>query len=114
MPFYYLNDSNQPVGPLDLLAIKKLEKAGLVAHDVLVCEAGREDWAPLSEMIEPEPQPASPRPPRTAPPPRTTRQPRPVFLRVDSPCRSLIQRHSLQSLLGHPQPPTPIGSHSHP
>lgn len=76
MPFYYLNDSNQPVGPLDLLAIKKLEKAGLVAHDVLVCEAGREDWAPLSEKIEPEPQPASPRPPRTAPPPRTTRQPR--------------------------------------
>lgn len=76
MPFYYLNDSNQPVGPMDLTAIRKLVDAGVVPPDVLVCEAGSEDWIPLSEKSEPSAEPGVPKPPRTAPPPRSAVPPR--------------------------------------
>lgn len=76
MPFYYLNDSNQPVGPMDLAAIRKLAEAGIVSADVLVCEAGSEDWIPLSEKNEPPAESGVPKPPRTAPPPLSAVPPR--------------------------------------
>lgn len=68
MSFYYLNEANQPVGPMDLAAIRKLAEAGIVKVDVLVCEAGRQDWTPLSQRQEATAQVETPKPPRTPPP----------------------------------------------
>ncbi len=76
MSYYYLNESNQPVGPLDLSAVRKLAETGIVADDVLVCETGSEDWTPLSDRDDPVPRPTTPPPPRTAPPPRSGVPPR--------------------------------------
>lgn len=76
MSHYYLNESNQPVGPMDLPAIRKLADAGVLTRDVLVCEAGSEDWTQLSGKEEPTPKPGAPKPPRTAPPPRSGLPPR--------------------------------------
>lgn len=74
--FYYLNPSNQPVGPMDLAAVRQLAEAGIVDGDVLVCEAGEEDWTPLSQLAETSLDSGAPKPPRTAPPPRSGLPPR--------------------------------------
>jgi hypothetical protein len=66
--YYYLNSDNQPVGPMDLAAIRKLAGVGIVGPDVLVCEAGHADWTPLSQKQDPASQPEAPKPPRTPPP----------------------------------------------
>lgn len=71
MDFYYLNDTNQPVGPMDLPAIRKLAEAGIVAGEVLVCKAGSEEWIPLSKKSSPSPESQAPKPLRTAPPARS-------------------------------------------
>ena len=78
MSYYYLNSDNQPVGPMDLAAIRKLAEAGIVQSDVLVCEAGSEEWTPLSQREQPAVPPSSPKPPRTPPPQRTYRQEPPM------------------------------------
>lgn len=76
MTYFYLNSENRPVGPMDLAAIRKLATVGFLSADVLVCEAGSEDWVSLSEKIEPALEPETPKPPRTAPPARSAVPPR--------------------------------------
>jgi len=68
MAFYYLNSDNQPVGPMELGVIRKLAEAGIVPPDVLVCEAGGQDWTPLSQRHESTARAESAKPPRTPPP----------------------------------------------
>ncbi len=70
MSCYYLNSDNQPVGPMDLAAVRKLVAVGFLPRDVLVCEAGGSDWSPLSRMQGPTGQAENPKPPRTPPPAR--------------------------------------------
>lgn len=68
MAFYYLNSDNQPVGPMELGAIRKLAEAGIVPPEVLVCEAGGQDWTPLSQRQESTARAETAKPPRTPPP----------------------------------------------
>ncbi len=68
MTFFYLNNDNQPVGPMDLAAIRKLVEAGILQSDVPICESGGQEWIPLSEKQEPAGPAATAKPPRTAPP----------------------------------------------
>lgn len=75
MSFYYLNRDNQPVGPMELVAIGKLADAGIVQPDVSVCEAGQSEWKPLSQFRESAEEPSTVKPPRTPPP---QRQPKPT------------------------------------
>lgn len=63
--FYYADANSQPVGPLTLEEIRRFAKAGVVPPDVMVCEAGGEDWRPLSAFAAPPPFAT---PPRTSPP----------------------------------------------
>lgn len=82
--YYYLNTSNQPVGPMELAALRKLADAGMMDGDALVCEAGKEDWIPLSQLVEASSDSGKPKPPRTAPPPRSALPPS----RLSLPARS--------------------------
>ena len=66
---YYLNDEQQPVGPMSLEGIRKLVDAGIVDSGVLVCPAGDQEWKPLPERNEVAT--ASVGPPRVPPPPRS-------------------------------------------
>jgi hypothetical protein len=66
---YYLNDEQQPVGPMSLEGILKLVDAGIVDSRVLVCPAGDQEWKPLPERNEDAT--ASVGPPRVPPPPRS-------------------------------------------
>lgn len=68
--FYYLNDDRQPVGPMDLKAIRKLSDAGIVDSEVLVCPAGEEEWKSLTHWKEPVTERSNP--PLAPPPPRSS------------------------------------------
>ncbi|MCB1086370.1 MAG: hypothetical protein KDM63_04945 [Verrucomicrobiae bacterium] len=46
-PFYYLDASNTPVGPMSLGEIGNLVANGLLPHSVQVCPAGETEWKPL-------------------------------------------------------------------
>ncbi len=46
--FYYANANSQPVGPLSLEEIRRFAAAGIIESDVYVCEAGGEEWKPLT------------------------------------------------------------------
>src|SRR6056297_718679 len=61
--FFYADENSQPVGPLSLEEIRRFADAGVVPQDVMVCEAGGEDWRPLTGFTSL---------PRTAPPPKST------------------------------------------
>lgn len=67
--FYYLNDEQQPVGPMGLESIRKLVDAGVVDAGVMVCRAGEQDWKPLPDWGESAT--ASVGPPLVPPPPRS-------------------------------------------
>lgn len=66
---YYLNDEQQPVGPMSLEGIRKLVDAGIVDTGVLVFRAGEQEWRPLPDRNEDAI--ASVGPPRVPPPPRS-------------------------------------------
>lgn len=51
--YYYADDNSQPVGPLSLDEIRRFADAGVVPSDVMICEAGSEEWKPLSSFAEP-------------------------------------------------------------
>lgn len=51
MDYFYLDSSNQPVGPLKLDRIQNLVTAEVVGPDVLVCQSGGNAWVPLSSLI---------------------------------------------------------------
>ena len=74
MAHYYLNSDNQPVGPMDLAAIRKLAESGILKPDVLIREAGSETWRPLTRRKEPAVQVETPKPPRTPPPAQRPQQ----------------------------------------
>lgn len=69
--YYYLNAEQQPVGPMDLNAIRKLADAGIVNSEVLICPAGEEEWKPLKGYSGSAPEAAGP--PLTPPPRRSSR-----------------------------------------
>lgn len=48
--FYYADAQSQPVGPLSIEEIRKIAEAGVVPPDVMVCEAGGDDWKPLNSL----------------------------------------------------------------
>ena len=48
--FYYGDDSGNPVGPLSLDEIRKFADAGVVPWDVMVCEAGGDNWRSLNAI----------------------------------------------------------------
>lgn len=48
--FYYADTNSQPVGPLSLAEIRKFANAGVVPRDVMVCEAGGDNWRSLDAM----------------------------------------------------------------
>ncbi|MEC5129491.1 DUF4339 domain-containing protein [Verrucomicrobiales bacterium BCK34] len=50
--FYYADENSQPVGPLSLDDIRKMARAGVVPADVMVCEAGGENWRSLKTFDE--------------------------------------------------------------
>lgn len=69
--YFYLNDDDQPVGPMRLEEIERLAKAGVIADSVMICESGGEEWVSLSERRKPEEEESSapvPLPPPLAPP----------------------------------------------
>lgn len=68
--FYYADANSNPVGPLSLDEIRRFADAGVVPPDVMVCEAGGEDWKPLSSFA---PLPRAAPPPKSAPPPKASR-----------------------------------------
>jgi len=45
--FYYADTNSQPVGPLSLEEIRGFADAGVVSQDVMVCEAGGDNWRSL-------------------------------------------------------------------
>ena len=45
--FYYADTNSQPVGPLSLEEIRKFADADVVSRDVMVCEAGGDNWRSL-------------------------------------------------------------------
>lgn len=48
--FYYGDASGNPVGPLSLDEIRKFADAGVVPRDVMVCEAGGDNWRSLNAI----------------------------------------------------------------
>lgn len=48
--FYYADEHSRPVGPLTLEEIRKLAAAGVVLHDVMVCEAEGDNWRSLDTI----------------------------------------------------------------
>lgn len=50
--YYYADENSQPVGPLSLDEIRKIANAGVIPHDVMICEAGGETWRSLNTISE--------------------------------------------------------------
>lgn len=50
--FYYADENSQPVGPLSFDEIRKFTSVGVVPADVMVCEAGGEDWRSLDSIAK--------------------------------------------------------------
>lgn len=48
--FYYADPNSQPVGPLSIDEIRRFAEAGVVPRDVMVCEAGGDNWSSLDSF----------------------------------------------------------------
>lgn len=48
--FYYADPNSQPVGPLSIDEIRRFAEAGVVPRDVMVCEAGGDNWRSLDSF----------------------------------------------------------------
>lgn len=68
MDYYYLNTSNEPVGPMALSAIESLAAAGVISGNSLVCRSGEEEWNELPRALEASSPTFKAGPPRTTPP----------------------------------------------
>ncbi|MCB1205514.1 MAG: DUF4339 domain-containing protein [Verrucomicrobiae bacterium] len=67
--FYYADHSGNPVGPLTLGEIRKFANAGVIPHDVMICEAGGETWRSLNTIGEPPTPLSQPSPEPISSPP---------------------------------------------
>ena len=55
--WYYLNDSNQVIGPITAAGLKALQTSGEISVETLICQKGTESWVLFSEVF-PAPLPA--------------------------------------------------------
>ncbi len=61
--YFYLDYSNQPVGPVELSALTALASGGLITGETLVAKVGASEWVPLSSVVAtsaPTPESAAP------------------------------------------------------
>ncbi len=49
--FYYLDSARQPVGPLDLHSMRRLQDQGAIVPTTLISQIGGTDWVPVSTVL---------------------------------------------------------------
>lgn len=52
MDFYYLDQDNQPRGPVTALELRNLAHSGVVNQSTLVAPVGSQDWIPITEVLQ--------------------------------------------------------------
>lgn len=84
--WYYLNDSNQVIGPITAAGLKALQTSGEISVETLICQKGTESWVPFAQVFPAPPPvravpipvvhkaPASASTPTTKPKPKTDLQ----------------------------------------
>ncbi|MDD2706676.1 MAG: DUF4339 domain-containing protein [Verrucomicrobiae bacterium] len=50
--YYYLDQADQPVGPLSFQQMKKMFSNQMITRETLVCRAGMNQWVPARDMAE--------------------------------------------------------------